>query len=274
MRLGTAISCSWSSIDNESGIDSYSYAIGTSPGSADVVAWTSVGQEKNILRSDLPLEIGRRYYVSAIAKNRASLVSQTGVSKPFTVLPGNISQTIGGAKKLQIGAWVSLPGKVVTAIFDDCIFIEEADRSSGIRCMNSPISLSVGDVVNVSGHLGLLNNEIILNIEQIERKGFSNPVEPVFMSGKYIKGPGLCIDGLLVRFNGKVVESGPGYIVISDGSEIPNLRGMKGVEVRLNGQGNISLGDMVIVRGVACKEQIGQSSELVIRSLGNPELVK
>ena len=51
----STLHATWRSTDPESGIANYEYAIGTSPGAADVVGWTSAGTAIQVTRTDLSL---------------------------------------------------------------------------------------------------------------------------------------------------------------------------------------------------------------------------
>lgn len=66
--------------DNESGIISYYYAIGTAPGSTDLVDWTDNGDNPSIERRDLVLTPGCIYYCSVKAKNGAGAFSKVAGS--------------------------------------------------------------------------------------------------------------------------------------------------------------------------------------------------
>jgi parallel beta-helix repeat protein len=74
----------WSSLDPESGIAEYQYAIGTSPGDTNVVGWTSIGTGTEVIRTGLDLIIGSTYYFSVKAKNGQGLWSAVGTSDGIT----------------------------------------------------------------------------------------------------------------------------------------------------------------------------------------------
>jgi hypothetical protein len=66
-------------IDTHSNVKEYSYAIGTSPGDSDIVAWTSQ-MERQVVDSGLNLTEGTTYYTVAKATNHANLTSVTATS--------------------------------------------------------------------------------------------------------------------------------------------------------------------------------------------------
>ena len=71
---------SWTSSDAQSGVVEYQYAIGTTPGGADVTNWTSTGKEKEVTVTGLSLTSGRLYYFAVKARNGAGLWSDAGAS--------------------------------------------------------------------------------------------------------------------------------------------------------------------------------------------------
>lgn len=71
----TQLSANWNSaVDTNSAIASYAYAIGTSPGLQDIVAFTNNGSATSVTRSGLSLTVGQHYYFSVHAINGAGLV--------------------------------------------------------------------------------------------------------------------------------------------------------------------------------------------------------
>lgn len=79
----TTLSADWGSSDAQSPITMYRYAIGTSPGARDVVAWTYTANT-SVTRAGLNLTAGVTYYVSAGARNQGGLWSESGVSNGVT----------------------------------------------------------------------------------------------------------------------------------------------------------------------------------------------
>jgi uncharacterized membrane protein len=76
----------WSSSDPESGISEYQYAIGTTSGGIDIVAWTSAGTNTQVTKTGLSLTVGTTYYFSVQARNGAGLWSGVGVSDGIKVI--------------------------------------------------------------------------------------------------------------------------------------------------------------------------------------------
>lgn len=87
----TELEANWNfSIDNESDLARYWYAIGTTPGATDVVNWIDHWQNDTMVHSGLNLTFGQTYYVSVKSENGAGLespvVSSNGV---YVDLPTN-----------------------------------------------------------------------------------------------------------------------------------------------------------------------------------------
>ncbi len=86
-----AVSANWSfATDNNSGIAEYLYALGTSPGSQNIVSWTSAGLNTNVTLTNLNLNYGQIYYFSVKAINFAGLSSDPVVSDGFLVSSTNL----------------------------------------------------------------------------------------------------------------------------------------------------------------------------------------
>jgi subtilisin family serine protease/N-acetylneuraminic acid mutarotase len=77
----TSAAASWSATDAESGINLYSYSLGTSASGTEVVNWTTTPLT-TVVRSGLNLLAGQRYYFSVKARNMAGLWSPAA-SAPF-----------------------------------------------------------------------------------------------------------------------------------------------------------------------------------------------
>ena len=71
------LSANWDAADDGvgSGIAEYQYAIGTTPGGADVVGWTSAGTDTSVTATGLALDEGQIYYFSVQAKDNVGLWS-------------------------------------------------------------------------------------------------------------------------------------------------------------------------------------------------------
>ena len=72
----TTLSANWTaSVDSNSNIAKYWYAIGTTVGATDVVDWTDNGLDTTVINSGLSLTSGQTYYFSIESFNEAGLTS-------------------------------------------------------------------------------------------------------------------------------------------------------------------------------------------------------
>ncbi len=79
----TQLSANWSAAsDPQSGITGYQYAIGTTAGGTNVVAWTALGNVLTVTKTGLSLTNGQKYYFSVKAVNGVGTVG------PATNSPG------------------------------------------------------------------------------------------------------------------------------------------------------------------------------------------
>jgi hypothetical protein len=173
-----------------------------------------------------------------------------------------------------------------------CFYVQEGDRSSGIRVIAGdardiplpPVGVRPGDLVNVTGIISTIDGE--RTIGRLTQDGaaheaaftvvgsVSNPVSPVGMRVKDLGGaavgPTLGVTGglgannvgLLVRVVGTVVsvsndERGVTVLYIDDGSNTP-CGSATGVKVYAPGA-SVQVGDLVVVTGVSSVEQYDSS---------------
>lgn len=209
---------------------------------------------------------GVTYYYAAFTRDTDNHFS-AGVNGSATPRP----LTCGEVKHFESNYFVELNGKVVSAIFasDAAIYVQEPDRTSGIRIQHGGSGLAVGDRVNVSGSVQdrVLSNRLaereIRRATVTKVSGGAAP-KPMAMSNLAVGGaaagelvPGV-IDGiginnigLLVRITGRITAKVTSYIYIDDGSGVVDPSGRIGVMVRCP---NTSIpavaGDMVTATGV------------------------
>ena len=82
----TNVEASWSGFsDEESGIGSYEYALGSDASLIDIIDFTSVGLEQNIMVTGLSLANGSHYQFSVRAIDMVGNVSDTATSDGFVV---------------------------------------------------------------------------------------------------------------------------------------------------------------------------------------------
>lgn len=209
---------------------------------------------------------GQRYYYALFAEdfsgNFSAAVQVSGVPNPTFC---------GMARTLANGSWVTLKNKVVSGIFpsDNCIYIQEPSRSSGIRVVHSGAGLAVGDRVDVSGNL----DTRIVSGQPAERQikdaavtkvTTGAPPAPLVMGSRWVGGAGspplfvgvkdavgLYNVGLLASVAGRVTSKLSTSIWVDDGSALPDLTGRIGVAVRCpDTNPPVNVGDYVLVTGV------------------------
>jgi len=270
--LDDPVHASWKSSDPESMVAEYTYAIGTTPGGTDIAGWTSTGVETQISRDDLILRAGLTYYVSVKARNPSQRWSDIGVSNPVTVVAEAQIGTIGALKMGNNGDSVSLTGKTVTGVFPDCFFVEETDRTSGIRCIQASSGLQTGDLVDINGTLNKNDGEWVISSATHVPAGSSTPLKPLGISGRAVKATRPDPLGLEVTIWGRVTAVGDGYCVIDDGSNIQSVRGVKGIEIKYLGS-PVSVGKSVAATGIMCLEQVNGQSVTVLRLLSAGSLL-
>jgi len=126
--------------------------------------------------------------------------------------------SVGRAKGLPDGTYVIIWGAIVTAAFDGEFWIQQLDRSAGIKVV-STAPVSVGDSVIVTGHVadGAGGKEIPDALVAFIEHGESP--NPIGMTNRAAQSE-LAKD-LLVKVWGKRTDSDDGWFNIDDGSVCP-----------------------------------------------------
>jgi hypothetical protein len=118
----TALDISWGpSIDLETPVLEYLYAVGTTPGGTEAVAWRSAGLRLSLALTGLSLSNGRSYYLSVRSRNAAGLLSD--IATGDAVIVDNIAPS--ASAPVPPGAFTN--SSVVTFVWN-----ESADAESGI----------------------------------------------------------------------------------------------------------------------------------------------
>ncbi|MBS1651317.1 MAG: T9SS type A sorting domain-containing protein [Bacteroidetes bacterium] len=98
------LSANWSnSTDPNSGVNSYWYCIGTSPGDSNIVSYTSVGLSQTVTASGLSLTNGQNYYFSVKSLNNANLFSLPTIGQALLV-----NAFVTGINETQLNASIAL----------------------------------------------------------------------------------------------------------------------------------------------------------------------
>jgi len=181
------------------------------------------------------------------------------------------AQTCGNVRLLPDGTRVDLTGRVVTAVFpsDGAIYVQDPDRSSGIRVIAPTAGLAIGHVVNVSG---VMDSRVISGVKcerQIAQAtvtvtGTSPGARPLRIRGlaagggsapPYLLGVndgyGVNTIGLLVAISGRVTAKVSNLLFVDDGSGVRDASGRTGVMVRCPDTAiPANVGDLISAVGV------------------------
>lgn len=198
----------------------------------------------------------------------------TGVSSPDALfLMMDPSTAVGEVRLLPDGAPVSLAEKVVSAVFavDGAVYVQEADRSAGVRVVSSGANLMPGDVVSLVGTISTrsLNSrpaERQITSATIVKTGAIQSVAPLVAncssigggsSGAVLPGVsggvGLNSIGLLLKVAGKVTAKTGAYLYVDDGSGLVDDSGFASVMVKCPSGAyppGVDVGKAVCVTGV------------------------
>lgn len=219
----------------------------------------------NILSAVGDVSPDGRYIMIGVQK----AIGDTSVAR-FVVLNTWFGTNLGQVKTQTIGSAVTITNRVVVAAPPDAIYVENDDRSSGIRINLTGHTVNVGDRISVSGTLADLNGERVVAGQLASLKVFPGvwPMpKPLTVPNKVIAIPdGLCLDGMLVRTVGTVKAHGEGCFVIDDGSSEHGLTVLLPAGVSAP-----ALGDFVGVCGVGAKSTDAQGC-LLLRSAADIEV--
>lgn len=238
----TTLKASWVGSDPESGIVRYEYAVGTTALGTQIKTWTSAGTSLSATITGLPLAAGTSYYVSVRAVNGVSLVS-TPLSSPG-VRVAQAAASIQAAKLLPNGTVISLPTRVVSAVFPTAFYIEESGLTSGIR-VELTTALVANQSVRVLGKVGVAANGERAILEPIvpDAPTAGVAIAPVAVANTAVggatsgltpgptAGKGTNNTGLLVKITGKVTSVVADGFYLDDGSKLSDGTGNVGVKV-------------------------------------------
>ncbi len=221
---------SWTGSDTASGIAEYQYAIGTTAGSTDILGWTSAGTSTSgTYHYPGVVQGGGSFYWSVKAKDQAGNWSAPVGSSASTY--ANARDTLAEAMANPDATPIILDqAKVVSGCFDGCFYVQEPDRSRGLR-VDASAAWQRGSLVGLAGRLITADGERRLESVEASYVGAGRVPRPLALRIAAIGGaspdaytPGLPGSsgsynlGLLVRTVGRVVFKGPGYFVLEDGS--------------------------------------------------------
>jgi len=203
----------------------------------------------------------------------------------------------GDAKKIASGS-IGLSAISVSAAFPDFFYVENDDRSAGIRVDKPGHGFAAGVRVDLDGTPGTnADGERVITASSVTPSGFGS-VAPLAVSNKTLGGGpfglqqalwgwvpvhqpdnttkpewlpsvGLNNIGLLVRTWGRVTYSGDGFFYIDDGSALDDNSTHKGVKVYGSvpvAPGIDPVGRQVFVTGISSCEKPGSDPVRIIRT--------
>jgi hypothetical protein len=113
-------------------------------------------------------------------------------------------------------SYVGITGKVVSSAFDGFFYIEEGDRTSGIKVTGTA---AAGDLVTVIGWLRTVNGERTLVSTSVSAAAGGTIPKPLGMNNKAVEGQsGLSGVGLYVTTWGRADTVGGNPFTLTDGS--------------------------------------------------------
>ena len=239
------LNASWVASDAGSGVANCEYAVGTTPGAANIKGWTDAGNATSAEITGLSLQVNGVYYVSVRAVDNVGLTSAVVSSAGVRV--AQPVDSIPATRDLPNGSVVLLPARVVTAAFDGRFYIEEDNRAAGIQ-VQSADSTAVGQSVSVYGILGMNDGERAITNGKIDQAAPGTAIMPLMVTGKSVGSAGsaeLYNIGLLLRTAGRVTNKGAGWFSISDGS---------GVTVKVYSGKAVNTGAFVGATGISILE--------------------
>lgn len=148
------INVAWSSTDPDaqSGIYGYEYKVGTSPGLSDIVPTTFTAAAGTSIH--VPAGTPQTLYLSVRAQN---LFGYWSSSAPVVMA---VLQDIGTALSCPDGSTVRVSG-MVSAVFSDCLYVEDSDRTRGLR-VDGLTGYAEGSEVTVTGVLSTAHGERVI----------------------------------------------------------------------------------------------------------------
>jgi hypothetical protein len=231
------------------------------------VPWTAAGLATQVTRTGLSLSCDQAYYASVIATNGAGLDSAPGTSDG--IRPARQALTIAQAKSYPDGTAVHLADKAVTARIGAAFWIEEEDRSSGIRVQSST-DVDSGNRVTLTGLLATSGGERRLQAVEIASVTAGTPLDPLVMGNRALGGTGLNAYtpgvagaigpnnvGLLVTVYGRVTGIADDHFFIDDGAGLQESGSQTpGVRVQAAPEG-LRSGETVAVTGISSIQSAG-----------------
>jgi PKD repeat protein len=184
------VSVNWSAaIDNNSGISEYQYALGTSPGLADVVNWTSAGLNTSLSLNNLNLNFGQTYYFSVKAINGAGLsttissdgfivmtlavpIAQFYVIEDTLYLPNAIALFVNQSQNATSYLWDFGDGQTSTQVNPWHQYTQAGTYTVTLIAMNPPLP---NDTLIMQNYITVIDPSNVANIQASNVLIYPNP---------------------------------------------------------------------------------------------------
>lgn len=224
--------CQWAGTDGESGLAEYQYAIGTTSGALDILAWTSAGTDTSATYTVPDAASHPSYYWTVKCRDIAGNWSTDTVSH-VSVYADAYDSLAAALNNPDGTAVIVSPALVVGGNFGGYCYVQETNRSCGVRLSYTDAAWLPGDQVNVAGKLaGTSGERQLIEVQCTARTASSGNaprplgmIAPAVGGGRLnpytigISGAGAPYNtGLLVRVAGKVASHASGSFVLDDGS--------------------------------------------------------
>lgn len=219
-----------------------------------------------------------------------------GNNKNIVIDTTPATDVIGEIKKRTDGESVSLAQKTVTAVFADHFYIEETDRSAGIRVVPPfmPDGLEFGDTVNVSGTIET-NSDDERYVHAISVKNITpgEALAPVGMNSDTLGGEdtpeydaetgagqkgveggeGTNTIGRLAKLTEEVTAVGSDFFYLNDGCEARDFSVFRGIRVRCPGLVKPNSGSIQAVTGISQMMKVNNRLFRTIRPRDGSDIV-
>lgn len=200
------------------------------------------------------------------------------VIEPITSASVVDVSSISEARALPDGTRVRIPERIVTASLGPVRFIQEDDRSCGLKIRNIYEPL-IGDRIVVEGQMMTVGPEKLLEAEKVTIVSRGQPLpKPFGIANRSLYPPFTIPEGMLVATTGKVVRipstTWPGWVEIRDDSQ---PAAAPPVRVQLADYTVCpKLGDYVWVAGAAgwLVETVGSRPRIYCRYLSDTRVIR
>lgn len=224
-----------------------------------------------------------------VTANPDETVSEATYLNNSAILPIASVQTIGQAKQAAPGTQVNLAEKKISAVFQGYCYIQEIDRSAGIRVVSGS-TVNQGELLTVSGKIGIAGGEMEIQAETVAATPDSTNIKKMALSNRLLGGSsfglqssiryasGLNNIGMLIKTWGRITRIGEGYLYIDDGSGLKDgtsTEGEENIGVKvICDPTEYEVGDYLSVTGISSCFEMGNDLMRRILTRGSGDIVK